>query len=437
MIRHKHQTILGDIPSDWDARPLRSLLADELSGDWGDDEGEVTLSVLRSTNFTDSGNLKLDDVAKRGFTRTKAEQVQVQPNDILVERSGGGPNQPVGRVAMIREEMPDTGFANFVQTLRPDSTKISPELLLWTLHQLNRSGYVEKLQHQTTQMRNLDLRDYLKVLVPVPRDSKEQTRIAEALSAADDHIRALEEQLRKAERVKKGLVEQGTTIGLNASAATKITNRYRCNFMVNANWEQIELRTLKPQIDYGTNQSSNDHRSGVPVIAIPQVIASRFVLGELPFADVPDQERDTLALKPHDVLVVRTNGNPSYIGRSTVIPEGVLDGLTIFASYLIRIRLDESRLRGAFLNYVLLSQTGRRQSTCLANTSAGNFNLGARSLSKFLIPLPRPEEQDEIIEALNAADDLVLDLQNQLTAARRVKQSLLQNLLTGKIRLKP
>lgn len=119
-----------------------------------------------------------------------------------------------------------------------------------------------------------------------------------------------------------------------------------------------------------------------------------------------------------------------------MIPEGVLDGVTIFASYLIRIRLQESRLRGAFLNYVLLSQTGRRQSTCLANTSAGNFNLGARALSKFLIPLPSPEEQDEIIEALDAADDLVLDLQRQLLAARRVKQSLLQNLLTGNIRLR-
>lgn len=436
MIRHHSQTILGGIPADWDARPLRSLLSDDLSGDWGDDEGEVTLSVLRSTNFTDSGNMRLDDVAKRGFTRTKAEQVQVKLDDILVERSGGGPNQPVGRVVMIREEMPNTGFANFVQTLRPDSTKVSPELLLWTLHQLNRSGLVEKLQHQTTQMRNLDLRDYLKVLLPVPRNPKEQTRIAETLKAADVHIQVIEEQLRKVERVKKAIVEQGTTIGLRANTKTKHTKRYGYEFAANSEWEQVELRTLRPLIDYGTNQSSNDQQAGNPVIAIPQVLNSRFALGELPFAEVPDRERDSLALKPHDVLVVRTNGNPSYIGRSTVIPEGVLDRVTIFASYLIRIRLDETRLRGAFLNYVLLSQTGRRQSTCLANTSAGNFNLGARSLSKFVIPLPTPQEQDEVIEAINTADDLLLDLQKQLTAARRVKQSLLQNLLTGKIRLK-
>jgi type I restriction enzyme, S subunit len=436
MIRHHHHTLLGDIPRDWDARPLRSLISDDLSGDWGEDEGEVTLSVLRSTNFTDSGNLELDDVAQRGFTLSKALEVQVHPDDILVERSGGGPNQPVGRVAMIREEMPNTGFANFVQLLRPDRAKICPELLLWTLHQINRSGIVEKLQHQTTQMRNLDLRDYLKVLLPVPRDPAEQARIANTLRAADDHICAVEEHIRKAERVKKALVEQGTTVGLQPRAKTKVTKRYGFDFKVNANWQQVELRSLHPQIDYGTNEPSNDQKLGYPVIAIPQVLTSRFALSELPFAEVSDQERDSLALKPHDVLVVRTNGNPSYIGRSTVIPDGVLRCVTIFASYLIRIRLNDERLRGAFLSYVLRSQTGRRQSTSLANTSAGNFNLGARSLSKFLIPLPKPEEQDEIISAINGADDLVIGLHKQLTAARRVKQSLLQNLLTGKVRLK-
>ncbi len=435
MIRHHHQTILGDIPDGWDAQPLRSLLSDDLSGDWGDDEGEITLSVLRSTNFTGSGSMKLDDIARRAFTRTKAEKIQVQPNDILVERSGGGPNQPVGRVVMIREEMPDTGFANFIQTLRPDLTKINPELLFWTLYQLNRSGFVEKLQHQTTQMRNLDLRDYLRVLLPVPLDPNEQTLIAETLKAADDHILAIEEQLLNAVSVKRAIMEQGTSIGLTANTKAKYTKRYGYDFAVNSAWDHVELRTLKPLIDYGTNQPSNDQKAGNPVIAIPQVLTSRFALGELPFAEVSDQERDSLALMPHDVLVVRTNGNPSYIGRSTVIPEDVLDCVTIFASYLIRIRLDGTRLRGGFLNYVLQSQTGRRQSTCLANTSAGNFNLGARSLGKFLIPLPTPEEQDEIIEAINGADDLVIDLQKQLTAARRVKQSLLQNLLTGKIRL--
>jgi type I restriction enzyme S subunit len=435
MIRYRHQTILGDIPAGWAARPLRSLLTEDLSGDWGEDEGDVTLSVLRSTNFTDSGNLDLTDVARRGFNTSKALQMQVRQTDVLVERSGGGPSQPVGRVAMVRDTMPDTGFSNFLQALRPNPSAVDPELLLWLLHQLNRSGLVERFQHQTTQMRNLDLRDYLKVLLPIPSDPEEQRLIARTIKASDDYIRAIAEQVRKAKRAKRALIESGTTCGLDINSVTTTTVRYRYPFRCNAAWKHVELRTLKPQIAYGTNEPSNDHRAGVPVVAIPQVLTSRFEMSDLPFAEVTPQEKEALSLQAHDVLLVRTNGNPTYIGRSTVIPEGVLEAQTIFASYLIRVRVNEKRLRGTFLNYVLQSHTGRRQSNSLANTSAGNFNLGARSLGKFLIPLPEPEEQDAIVNAINAADDVVLALERQITAAGDLKRSLLQTLLTGKVRL--
>jgi type I restriction enzyme S subunit len=435
MIRHEHRTILGPIPDDWDARPVRSLLTESISGDWGDDAGDVTRAVLRSTNFDDSGNLDEADVAMRGFSSAAAQAIQVQQGDILLERSGGGPDRPVGRVVNIRKEMTNTGFANFIQCLRPDPNEVVPEFLHWALYQLHRCGQVARIQHQTTQMRNLDLRDYHRVVLPYP-EPDEQKRIAAVLTAADDHIRALAEQLRQAERLRTALVEQCTSTGIAPCESTKVVPRFRHNFYVNSLWDVIELRELKPQIDYGTNEASNDYASGVPVIAIPQVLSFRFSLGSLPHADLSEQETRALALQAHDVLLIRTNGNPSYIGKSTVIPEGVLRETTIFASYLIRIRVN-SRLRGAFLNYVLRSAFGRRQSNCLANTSAGNFNLGARALSKFLIPLPPPDVQDEIVQAIDAADDLVLNLEEQMTAARRVKQSLLQNLLTGKVRLRP
>lgn len=299
MIRHHHQTILGNISSDWDALPLCSLLSDSLSGDWGADEGEVMLSVLRSTNFTDSGNLKLDDVAKRAFTRSKAAQVQVQPNDVLVERSGGGPNQPVGRVVMIREEMPETGFANFVQTLRPDSTKISAELLLWTLYQLNRSGFVEKLQHQTTQMRNLDLRDYLKILLLIPRDPGEQTRIAETLKAADDHIRALEEQLRKAERVKKALLQafppspkHGTGTPLHRVA--DITSGFT----------------------KGRDLGGHDTVE-IPYLTVVNVLEGRVDISNLSSADVKLHEVEHYGLREGDILMTE-GGDRDKVGRGSI-----------------------------------------------------------------------------------------------------------------------
>jgi type I restriction enzyme S subunit len=420
MIRHKCQTILGDIPIDWDAFPLRSLLADELSGDWGEDEGEVTLSVLRSTNFTDSGNLKLDDVAKRGFTRTRAEKVQVQPNDILVERSGGGPNQPVGRVVMIREEMPETGFANFVQTLRPDSTKIRPELLLWTLYQLNRSGFVEKLQHQTTQMRNLDLRDYLKILIPVPRDPEEQDRVAEALKVADEHILALEEQLRWAEKVKTALLRE-----FFIAEPRRRNEPEECR-----PWKTEPVRVNQCGViaTGGTPERSNPSYYGGSILWVKS--------GEVNFNYIDSTEEHITPEAANSI-----NGNLYPVGTVLIAMYGA--GVTRGRSAILA--------KPAYVNQAIASIVCN---SCTANRwlfywfqrnyhrvrgfagGANQDNLNLFLLERMKLSRPTLQKQEEIADTLTASDSLIQALIGQLAAARRVKRSLLQNLLTGKIRLK-
>ncbi len=46
MLTHRYQTILGDIPADWQAKPLRTLITEQFAGDWGDDEGEQAVAVM-------------------------------------------------------------------------------------------------------------------------------------------------------------------------------------------------------------------------------------------------------------------------------------------------------------------------------------------------------------------------------------------------------
>ena len=116
-------------------------------------------------------------MALRYFSTERAERFRLCDKDLLLERSGGGPTQPVGRVGFIARDLPGYWFSNFVQLLRPDPTKVDPDLLGWFLLRLNQSGIVERLQHQTTQMRNLDFRDYLKMyFLSLLRKSKRSSR---------------------------------------------------------------------------------------------------------------------------------------------------------------------------------------------------------------------------------------------------------------------
>jgi type I restriction enzyme, S subunit len=207
MLTHRTRTILGETPSDWGRELLKNLLSDQKGGDWGDDSGEVPIHVLRSTNFTDRGLLNFGDVALRYFGSNKGQTLELREKDILLERSGGSPTQPVGRVGFITQNLPAYWFSNFVQLLRPEASKIDPEFLGWLLLELNRCGLVERLQYQTTQMRNLDYRDYLRVYLPLP-DPLEQETIACVLKTANELLAAAETKLLAARRVKAALLQE-------------------------------------------------------------------------------------------------------------------------------------------------------------------------------------------------------------------------------------
>jgi type I restriction enzyme S subunit len=191
MLTHRHATILGDIPGDWGTVVLRECLdlPNSFSGDWGSDQGEVSLRVLRSTNFTNDGQLILDEVAERFFTARAAADLSLAADDLLVERSGGGPDQPVGRVVLVREAMPGYGFGNFVHRLRLKAGAVNSRYLYYCLVELHRSGTIERVQVQTTQMRNLEFRDYLRLRLPLPPPA-EQVLIASVIDSADGVIQA-------------------------------------------------------------------------------------------------------------------------------------------------------------------------------------------------------------------------------------------------------
>jgi type I restriction enzyme S subunit len=196
MLTHRFRTILGDIPHDWGTFVLRDALDLPAcaAGDWGDDAGQISLKAVRSTNITNDGQLTLGDVAVRHYSPRKASELALVKNDILLERSGGGPDQPVGRVVFLRDDLGGYAYGNFIHRLRAKDGFVEPRFLYYCLFELHRSGIVEKLQYQTTQMRNLDWRDYSRLMLPLP-PPEEQCLIVNLIDAVDDVIQVTKELL--------------------------------------------------------------------------------------------------------------------------------------------------------------------------------------------------------------------------------------------------
>lgn len=191
----------------FDVVPLKEMIDKNDAGSWGSDPVDVSMNVVRSTNFNDSGYLDLSDVAKRFLEPAVFEALKLEENEILIERSGGSETQPVGRVSFITKDVAEQGFAyaNFIQRISVKSC-IDPKYLFYCLYQMHSAGFTQIMQNQTNGIRNLEYRFFLKQLLPKP-EFPEQQKIASILSSVDDTIKATRTSIAKLERLKKSLMQ--------------------------------------------------------------------------------------------------------------------------------------------------------------------------------------------------------------------------------------
>ena len=78
-----------------------------LTGEWGTDEEDslAKVPVLRTTNFNNDGHINYDKIAMRTIAKTNIKEKFLQGGDILIEKSGGSIDRPVGRVVFLMEKM--------------------------------------------------------------------------------------------------------------------------------------------------------------------------------------------------------------------------------------------------------------------------------------------------------------------------------------------
>ena len=206
------QTEIGELPEEWEVKPLSETLLDHQSGEWGKDMKEFNpnlhepMRIVRSTEFTKNCHLLFETAVERAIPKKKVAKILLKEGDILVERSGGGPKQPVGRVVFV-ERLPEGnwGFSNFIQRLRV-KFEYHPRYIWAVLYWHWLRGSVLAMQEQTTGIRNLRWSDYLNLPIPLP-PLEEQKQIAEMLSTIDAAIENERRYLGVLEKCKKWMLD--------------------------------------------------------------------------------------------------------------------------------------------------------------------------------------------------------------------------------------
>lgn len=218
------------VPANWTNDTIRNLLIARDGGAWGnepseDDEGVI---CLRIADFDyDKGKFAdkpIEDLTRRSYKSTQIQKLLLQENDICIEKSGGGEKTPVGRAVLFDKDYPAL-FANFMERLRFDTTKVYPIFVEYWLRTWYASKGSPYYINQTTGIQNINL----SLMIAKERlffpSVDEQHRISTYLDAKCSEIDALtadiQTQIDTLEQYKRSVITEAVTKGLNRDVEMK------------------------------------------------------------------------------------------------------------------------------------------------------------------------------------------------------------------------
>ena len=414
---------IGKVYNGFGTFQLKSVLIKNDAGDWGTEPNENAVGIIRSTNFNNNGKLDLSDIAYRTLSPQKFEDKKLSSSDILIERSGGSDTQPVGRIGYITDDMTDKklSFANFIQRISLDET-VDAKFVYYCLQQMYEMGITASMQFQTTGIRNLDWKFYLKTYLPKPT-KEEQTAIANILSMVDEAIASVLNSIAAAERLKKSLMQNLLTGKMKPDG----TFRTPDEFYIDEKFGKVPVRwhwgRLSEIADIIAGQSPqgeyyNVNEMGKPMLNGPTEFTDKY--------PVPVQwtTKITKLCKKGDILFTVRG---SSTGRMNLADQEYCIGRGLAA-----IR-PKSNNNISFIYYTLLKISEMILAEAKgAGTTFPNVSRGELMKKVILIP---DTHQNEIIAPIEQLASFSNSKQRSIDKLEILKKSLMQNLLTGRIKI--
>ena len=164
-----------------------------ITGEWGTEISENSqniVSVIRTTNFLNNGKIDIEnrELIKREIDKNKIEQKQLKKGDIIIEKSGGSPNQPVGRVVFFSLNSNEVFLCNNFTSILRVKEDINSKYIFYFLRNNYKKNKVVKYQNKTTGIINLKLQNYLNESCIFLPELKIQNKIVNILDNLENII---------------------------------------------------------------------------------------------------------------------------------------------------------------------------------------------------------------------------------------------------------
>lgn len=418
------QTEVGVIPEDWEVLPVSKL------GETKRGAGSLCIK------YKSSGGVRL--IRINDFFQDNP--VFVEPTDEIMRYSinerdllFAGTGASAGASYLPKKEWIGLPHSYNAPRIRVFENRCK-EYLLYSLQ----SDYVLKQQRAWfvgNAQPFLDTKAISNFSISFPPTKAEQEAIAGALSDADALIESLEQLLTKRRYLKQGAMQELLT-GNKRLPGFEVNPGYKQTEVgvIPEDWQPTTIGDLAVKVGSGITPkggSSKYKEYGRPFVRSQNVGWGTLLLSDLAYIDDDMHNKfSATELKQDDVLLNITGAS---IGRSAIADARLTGGNV--NQHVCIIRPDSVKVASRFINYFFLSDLGQRQiDSFQAGGNREGLNFG--QIRSIKLPLPSTKtEQSAIAAILSDMDAEIAALEAKLAKARQLKQGMMQELLTGRIRL--
>lgn len=406
-------TEVGVIPEDWEVKNVsESCLIKARIGWQGLKKSENMSSgdylLITGTDF-DNGQVNWKSCAYVSKARYEQDSnIKIRPQDILISKDG-----TIGKVAYLGM-IPKAGTLNSgIFVIRANDRKIDQVFLSKIFMSFYFEEFLNRLVAGST-INHLYQKDFVKFCFPLP-NSEEQVAIAAALSDVDSLISALTKKIEKKKAIKQGLMQQ------------LLTGKKRLSGF-NDKWKSMLLGDIA-EVKDGTHQTPKYVKSGgKPFYSVENVTADDFKNVKHISLEEHKALTSNYRIEKGDVLMTRIGS----IGCCKYVDWDV-DASFYVSLALLKIN---EKYDSKFISYLSNIKSFKEEVmlNSLVFAIPQKINLGNISLIKVYIPTSKAE-QTAISNILSDCDSEIAALEEKRDKYKEIKQGMMQQLLTGKIRL--
>lgn len=431
---------IGKIPEEWEVHRIKSFIPFVKNGQWGNEPSSNAndIIVLRVADFSEF-NFNLNK--ELTIRNIKDINLRLKEGDLVIEKSGGGEKQLVGRVVQLKNSLKEKKYtySNFIGKL-----EINKKMDATFLNFYFKAFYNNKVNYryikQTTGIQNIDSASLIQgEYFAYPIDKKYQKSI---VSFLNKKILGLDSLIEKDKRLIKflkekriALINHAVTKGLDPNAKMKDSGIEWIG-EIPEGWEVKRLKFTSDVYISNVDKKIHSNEEIVFLCNYIDVYKNEFITSNLEFmkSTASIEQIRKLSINKEDVIITKDSETIEEIAIPAFVVED-LDNI-VCGYHLSLIRSHKKELSGQYLFRLFQSKKFSEQFSINAN-GVTRFGISTYPIKNILILLPPLQEQKSITEYLDKQtlkiDLTIQKILKEIELLEEYKKSLIHHAVTGKI----